>query len=163
MSALPFVFLTTELHIVASTTLQQGQPPTNMQINKYFLKSHVDEIKQEFFKVKSMGSGTAEEWIKGLDNRGKEKRFDLARWERWEASGGLQRMRSEDPAEIQENVAKAESQIPATISAQREGLPNQFTLGLSKIPVVSNEYPPSSGFMMHPVPPVPQFRKSNLL
>ena len=108
MAALPFIFLTAELHVVASTTLQQGQLPTNMQIGKYFYKPHVEEIKKEFFKVKALCSGTAEEWIKGLETRGKDKRLDLVRWERWESSGGLQRMRSKDPTEVNGTTGKVD-------------------------------------------------------
>ncbi|KAH9217244.1 hypothetical protein DL95DRAFT_386749 [Leptodontidium sp. 2 PMI_412] len=39
-----------------------------------------------------MGSATAEEWLKGLEGRGRERKNDAARWERWEASGGIAKM-----------------------------------------------------------------------
>ena len=159
MAALPFIFLTTELHVVASTTLQQGQPPTNMQISKYFFKPHVEEIKQEFFKVKALGSGTAEEWIKGLDNRGKDKRLDLVRWERWEASGGLHRMRNEEPVDLHEITAKTDSNLPATIPMRPDGHQGEGTPGISKIAVVTNESLPANNFITHPLPQVLQFRK----
>jgi hypothetical protein len=159
MAALPFIFLTADLHVVASTTLQQGQPPTNMQISKFFFKPHVEEIKQEFFKVKALGSGTAEEWIKGLDNRGKEKRLDLVRWERWESSGGLHRMRSEEPAELPETIAKSDPQLPAAILMGPGGYSGQGLPGLSHTPVVSNGTPSTNNFITHPLPQVLQFRK----
>jgi hypothetical protein len=54
----------------------------------------VEEIKREFEDVKVMGSATAEEWIKGLEGRGKERRNDAARWERWEAGGGIVRIQT---------------------------------------------------------------------
>jgi hypothetical protein len=161
MSALPFVFLTSELNVVASTTLQQGQPPSHIQIGKHFYRPHVDDIKQEFFKVKSLGSGTAEEWVKGLDNRGKEKRLDLARWERWEASGGVQRMRGDEPVEIQENVVKGKYQPSTTLPARLESFQSQPVSGLSKIPVVTNYPTSSTRFITHPIPSIPQFRELN--
>ena len=99
MAALPFVFLTNELHVVPPIALEGGAPPPSIQITKYFLKSHVDEIKREFFGVKSLGNGTAEEWLKGLEERGRKRRNDAARWERWQSSGGIARMRTTEPSE----------------------------------------------------------------
>lgn len=163
MAALPFIFLTAELHVVASTTLQQGQLPTNMQIGKYFYKPHVEEIKQEFFKVKALGSGTAEEWIKGLETRGKDKRLDLVRWERWESSGGLQRMRSKDPTEVNGTTGKVDLRLPAAVPMPFDGHPSHGPPGLPKIPLLSKEDLPSTHRMLvkntHPLPQVLQFRK----
>ena len=93
MTALPFVFLTNELHVIPPATLQNG-PPAGIQISKHFFKPHIEELKQEFDSVKAMGSAAAEEWIKGLEGRGRERRNDALRWERWEASGGVTRMRN---------------------------------------------------------------------
>lgn len=92
MAALPFIFLTNELHVLSSATLQTGQHPTSLQVTKHFYNFHVEEIKKEFEDVKAMGSATAEEWLKGLESRGRERRNDASRWERWEASGGISRM-----------------------------------------------------------------------
>jgi hypothetical protein len=92
MAALPFVFLTNELHILSPATLQSSQHPASIQIIKHFYQTQVGEIQNEFEGVKVMGSATVEEWVKGLDNRGKERKNDAARWERWEASGGLLKM-----------------------------------------------------------------------
>ena len=93
MAALPFIFLTNEMHVLPLTTLQGGQPPPMVQITKNFFQPQIEDIKQQFLNVKSMGSATAEEWLKGLDDRGKERRNDSIRWERWEAGGGVARMR----------------------------------------------------------------------
>jgi hypothetical protein len=73
MAALPFVFITEDLHAISANLIQQGQQPPNIQITKYFFKPHIEDIKKEFFQVKAMGTGTAEEWFKGLDNTGREK------------------------------------------------------------------------------------------
>lgn len=101
MAALPFIFLTQDLNVLFATSLQNEQPPPTIQMAKWFFKPHVEAIKAEFFKVKSMGSGTAEEWLKGLDDTGRDKRNDAGRWERWEASGGVQQMRANEPTEVQ--------------------------------------------------------------
>jgi hypothetical protein len=91
MTALPFVFLTTELHVIPAATLQSG-PPNSIQISKHFFKPQIENLKQEFDDVKAMGSAAAEEWMKGLEGRGRERRNDAARWERWDVSGGISRM-----------------------------------------------------------------------
>lgn len=119
MAALPFVFLTNELHVVSSATLQHTQAP-QVQITKNFLKSHIDDIMSEFFKIKAMGSGTAEEWLKGLDERGKDKRNDAAKWERWEAAGGIQRMRRGDPSEASDPIRKPKATTTVATSASNE-------------------------------------------
>ncbi|TEY87542.1 hypothetical protein BOTCAL_0001g00690 [Botryotinia calthae] len=118
MPALPFVFLTNELHVIPATALQNGQPPPTTQITKYYLKKHIEEIKDEFESVKAMGSATIEEWLKGLEDRGKERRNDSARWERWEANGGIIRIKASD----QHNPSK---QIPAAIASSTDLIPTK--------------------------------------
>ena len=93
MTALPFIFLTNELQVIPAATLQSG-PPTGIQISKLFFKPDVERLKQEFDDVKTMGSAAAEEWMKGLEGREKERRNDAMRWERWDVSGGISRMRN---------------------------------------------------------------------
>ena len=93
MAALPFIFSTNELHVISPATLQGGQHPPTIQITKLYSNEHVEELRQEFERVKALGSATAEEWIKGLDGRGKERRNDAARWDRWETSAGVMLMR----------------------------------------------------------------------
>lgn len=119
IAALPFVFLTNELHVLPLVTLQNGQPPPTIQITKNFFLPQIDEIKREFLDVKSMGSATAEEWLKGLDDRGKQRRTDSIRWERWEASGGIARMHMTEP-QVASKTAPGNFTLPTTrpISAQ---------------------------------------------
>ena len=132
MAALPFIFLTNECHVISPIALQQSQPPSNIQIGKYFFKPQVEDIKMEFFKVKSMGSGTAEEWLKGLDDRGKERKADASRWERWEAAGGVQRMRSDELAENQGAIINPTVQSLISLSARPDGMAPAPPFGLSK-------------------------------
>lgn len=93
MAALPFIFLTNELHVLSTAALQSGQHPASIQITKHFSNLQIDEIKKEFDDVKAMGSATAEEWLKGLDGRGRDRRIDAARWELWDLGGGTGRLR----------------------------------------------------------------------
>jgi hypothetical protein len=151
MAALPFIFLTDDLHIVYSTTLQQGQPPANVQLVKYFFKAQVEDIKQEFFKVKAMGSGTAEEWLKGLDDQGREKRNDASRWERWEATGGVKRMREDEPAEVQEVVRKSINTPVATTTTHLDTLRLAPSNLPSRVQGVQNGFSQPNNFPSQPV------------
>ena len=107
MAALPFIFLTNELHVLSSAALQTGQHPAFLQVTKHFYNHQVEEIKKEFEDVKGMGTATAEEWLKGLEGRGRERRTDAARWERWEASGGIARMLGPEKQSIQPTMSAA--------------------------------------------------------
>ena len=101
MAALPLVLFTNELHVIPAATLQAAQHPSSIQITKLFSKQQVEDISKEFDSVKALGTAAAEEWLKGLDGLGKERKSDAARWERWEAGGGLAKMRSHDVQELQ--------------------------------------------------------------
>jgi hypothetical protein len=155
MAALPFVFLTNELHVLPSATLQSGQHPPSIQITKQFSNSQVEEIKREFETVKAMGSATVEEWLKGLDDRGKERRNDASRWERWEVSGGVERIRSSGTHE----TGKSEK-YPVTTSSSADLVPasNGHTTVYSGFnanhqptpqPTQPTQYPTNQG---HPLP-----------
>ncbi|KAF2973114.1 hypothetical protein GQX73_g489 [Xylaria multiplex] len=67
---------------------------------------HVTAIQAEFASVRAMGEATAEEWLKGLEGRGKENRTDYLRWEKFEMSGGLLRMRQRLSSDITEVNSK---------------------------------------------------------
>jgi hypothetical protein len=147
MAALPFVFLTSEMHVLALSTLQSGQPPPKIQITKNFFQPQIEDIKREFMEVKSMGSATAEEWLKGLDDRGKERRNDSARWERWEASGGVARMRVTELQSTSNPTAQPNVALPVTTpSSIRRPNPtgNVPTLAENSqnVPLVSHFPPP---------------------
>lgn len=154
MAALPPVFFTNELHVITAATLQAGQPPSSVQITKHFLNQQVDDIKKEFEGVQALGSATTEEWLKGLDGRGKERKNDAARWERWEAGGGLAKMRNRDVQELQKNKIER----PASIPPKPVGLPSANGLPPHQPPKLtqqSNQYPPYQG------PPMPLQTYSN--
>ncbi|KAG6362976.1 hypothetical protein INS49_008071 [Diaporthe citri] len=93
-AALPFVFVTQELNVISPATMERSQTPPSTSLTKIFWSQHVETLKQEFFSVKAMGAATVEEWLKGLEGRGHERRSDTLRWENWAASGGLSQMRN---------------------------------------------------------------------
>jgi hypothetical protein len=142
MAALPFVFLTNELHVLPPSTLHNGPHPPTIQITKRFAKSQIEEIKQEFDNVKTLGSATAEEWLKGLDERGKERRNDAARWERWESRGGVTNMRK-----VYHETPKPESHNGGILSA---------TISKTASPVTNGNSP---GHLFLPANPVQQPRQ----
>lgn len=72
--------------------MERSQAPPNISLTKLFWSEHVEALKQEFFNVKAMGAATAEEWLKGLEGRGLERRNDALRWENWAAANGLSQM-----------------------------------------------------------------------
>lgn len=119
MIALPFIFLTDDFHVISSAALQSAQAPAQIPA-KTFYKPHVEDIKTEFFKVQSMGSGTAEEWLKGLDAKGKERRNDSLRWERWELTGGVRRMQSSDRTWFQDPALYSNPAITNSSTASNE-------------------------------------------
>jgi hypothetical protein len=47
--------------------------PPNIEIGKYYYKKHVEDITQELNDALSLGQAAAEEWSKGLDDKGKER------------------------------------------------------------------------------------------
>ncbi|KAK7951892.1 uncharacterized protein PG986_007620 [Apiospora aurea] len=91
--ALPSVLLTEEKNILSPGALQNVQGHSDVKLTKLFYTKHVEELKDEFATVKAMGLATVEEWLKGLDDRGKELRGDSSRWEKWESAGGVSQMR----------------------------------------------------------------------
>lgn len=93
--ALPHVYLTRELNILHSPSADQGQLPADIQATKLFLRDDVEKLTGDFATARGMGSGAVEEWLKGLSGQGKETRHDASKWEKWEASGGVAKMRSQ--------------------------------------------------------------------
>lgn len=51
---------------------------------KVFSQDSVKEVLQEYAEAKALGSGAAEEWVKGLEDLGKSAMSDATRWLRWE-------------------------------------------------------------------------------
>ncbi|KAF1934886.1 hypothetical protein EJ02DRAFT_439596 [Clathrospora elynae] len=82
--ALPFALLTNDQHYVTTSTLQSSTIPAAVEIAKFYLKKHVEEITQDLDEALSHGPAAAEEWLKGLEARGKKRMRVAENWERWE-------------------------------------------------------------------------------
>jgi hypothetical protein len=65
-----------------------------------------------------MGSATAEEWVKGLEDRGRERKNDAARWERWDLSGGVARMYTLEPQETNRPITSSRTSSTSTPNPQ---------------------------------------------
>lgn len=85
---LPFAYFTPGMKYVSSVVFRNSSAPPGL--TKCFFRPDIEEMKRKFEEVKSLGSATAEEWIKGLEDNGKQRVSDAARLEQWEMSGGLQ-------------------------------------------------------------------------
>ncbi|RSM18615.1 hypothetical protein CDV31_002544 [Fusarium ambrosium] len=93
LPALPPIFVTDQLHVLPPRVMQTGALPPNTQVTKFFWSEHINQIKNEFEQVKVLGSAATEEWVKGLEIRGKQALADASRWEKWELAGGLNYVR----------------------------------------------------------------------
>ncbi|KAI2463670.1 hypothetical protein F4781DRAFT_110431 [Annulohypoxylon bovei var. microspora] len=117
MSALPFVLVTNEMHMISPDALQKGLVQPDLQVTKIYLPEQVERLKQEFLSVKSMGGATAEEWLKGLETRGKELLNDLLRWEKWMSTGGVTQMQTQLTPDSIPSVAITNSKGSASVDA----------------------------------------------
>jgi hypothetical protein len=72
--------------------------PPNIEIGKYYYKKHVEDITQELNDALSLGQAAAEEWSKGLDDKGKERMKIADNWEKWEARALQERSRAASAA-----------------------------------------------------------------
>lgn len=96
LAGLPAGFLTSEMHVIAPQTIQGESSSIQGQLSKVYWKGQIENIKTEFDEVKGLGLAAAEEWLKGLEARGKQVRADASRWEKWDISGGVRQMRLTD-------------------------------------------------------------------
>ena len=94
MPALPYAFVTDGDDYISTAALKTMQQAMDMRGTKCYYKPNVKELKRQFEEVRELGPGSAEEWIKGLDVRGKERLQDAIRWEQWEARGCLRKVNS---------------------------------------------------------------------
>ncbi|KAI0025595.1 hypothetical protein F4780DRAFT_768359 [Xylariomycetidae sp. FL0641] len=165
LPALPFVLVTEDMHLVLSTVLQSGQAPQISKVNKIFYAAHVVAIKEEFASVKSMGGATAEEWIKGLEARGKEHRSDAMRWEKWELSGGIVQMQNEQGLDVSRTTSATGTEPPGRKPAILNGqLPEQPSAGRSpqeNNPAKQRMVPARQEDHPRPIAPVQHGRQPN--
>ncbi|KAK4128259.1 hypothetical protein N657DRAFT_10439 [Parathielavia appendiculata] len=112
--ALPFVFVTSDRHVFSATALEHGQLRPDVQVTKLFSKTDVEALQEEFTQVRDMGQGTVGEWLKGLPGRGSGLLHEASKWEKWESSGGVVRMRSLLYPGYERNVSVSLPRKPST-------------------------------------------------
>ncbi|KIV89892.1 hypothetical protein, variant [Exophiala mesophila] len=91
-SGLPFAIFTSDWDYVLGTSLQNADPPSNLQLIKYFFLHQVDELQNQLQYVQTLGSAASEEWFKGLEDRGSHLNSDAARFEQCELQGTFTRL-----------------------------------------------------------------------
>ncbi|KAF2860658.1 hypothetical protein K470DRAFT_257664 [Piedraia hortae CBS 480.64] len=83
---LPFALQTPELHYVPDfMRTQVGGIPQRIRAHRMYYRPDVEAIQADYVEAKGLGSGAADEWTKGLTDRGHEAMADAARWEKWES------------------------------------------------------------------------------
>ncbi|RGP66759.1 hypothetical protein FLONG3_8734 [Fusarium longipes] len=117
LPALPPILVDTDMHVIPPRAVQMGSLPHDIQVTKLFWSDHVEKVKAEFASVKALCSAAAEEWVKGLEIRGKQILVDASRWEKWANAGGIAHLRAA-------NVAQVDVSAPAT-SLPAIPLPNK--------------------------------------
>ncbi|KAI5462998.1 hypothetical protein BGZ63DRAFT_402344 [Mariannaea sp. PMI_226] len=95
LSALPPVVITKEGHIIPGRGLRVGDSYLPHGWTRLFWPNQVEAITQEYEAVHTLGPAAAEEWMKGLTDRGHRTIADGARWENWNlTSSGVGFMRT---------------------------------------------------------------------
>ncbi len=156
LPALPFVLSTPDTHIIPSHVIERGQLPANTSLTKLFWSEDVENLKQEFLSVRDLGSSAAEEWLKGLEGRGVQRRHDYSRWEKFASSGGVLQLRTmlypgyQPPRPLSRTGAASPllpQRPPPAVSAADVGSSGATTLpsSISTSPPLSQTPTPSSG------------------
>ncbi|XP_044714806.1 uncharacterized protein HRG_11439 [Hirsutella rhossiliensis] len=114
LAGLPMVFVTSELHVIPPQLLSTGTDLMHSQVAKIFSSEQAKAIHAEFEGVKALGHAAAEEWVKGLEARGKRSLADASRWERWYLAGGVHDMRASLQS-LQSSTQKTEAPSPTRI------------------------------------------------
>ncbi|KAK6064460.1 hypothetical protein SCUP515_11784 [Seiridium cupressi] len=92
LPALPFLLIDSDLQVISPSALGKGHGSEPTPLTKIYLSKQVEGLQNEFLSVKNLGTGAAEEWLKGLEERGKQQRIDTDRWEKWEFNGGVRQL-----------------------------------------------------------------------
>ncbi|KZL65077.1 F-box domain containing protein, partial [Colletotrichum tofieldiae] len=111
-------------HVVVTSELQVVPPSAAAGIafheipetTKLYSASSIESAKKELQAARGLGTAAVEEWLKGLEARGKELRSDASRWERWTVAGGLALMNQ--PLQLQpRNESSGLAQVPVPNSS----------------------------------------------
>ncbi|KAF5531187.1 hypothetical protein FMEXI_13116 [Fusarium mexicanum] len=129
LPALPPVLVDADMYVIHPRAIQAGTVPPHIQVTKLFWLEHAEQIKLEFENVKALGSAAAEEWIKGLEIRGKQALADASRWEKWFSTGGMTQFQAPKTA------SKAEAPFsftPLAISAPLDKTPSDLAQSIGE-------------------------------
>lgn len=88
LPGLCFALFDQDMHFVPQGLLG-GSVPIGTSLQKYFLVPDIRSLQEELHEAQTLGPAAAEEWIKGLAEKGRSTASDAARFENWESSGGL--------------------------------------------------------------------------
>lgn len=91
---LPHAFRTPDCHFVPDH-VRHNSNAAHTRLQKTFYTKDVDSITAEVDEVNSFGDGAADEWRKGMTQRGKDALADSSRWERWEGTMPLGKVLAE--------------------------------------------------------------------
>ena len=94
MLGLPFALFTQSMHYIPEPLARIGPVPSGVIIQKYYFKPDIDILQEQAVEARSLGVAAAEEWYKGLSDRGQQVQNDAARFEQWELNRGLANARS---------------------------------------------------------------------
>lgn len=78
----------------SARALENDRIPVNTKVTKRFWADDVESLKQEFLEVRALGAAAAEEWLKGLEGRGSQRRNDCLRWEKFAESPSMSQMQT---------------------------------------------------------------------
>ena len=78
-------------------------------MTKHYYKSDIEGIKRQFELAKELGVASAEEWTKGLAQRGQQCLEDIIRWEQWDSKGGLKSLTSRPNTKAMTSNVKGET------------------------------------------------------
>lgn len=109
--------------------------PGYLRIQKTFHRKDVDSITAELDEVNGFGDAVADEWRKGLTQRGKDAMADPSRWERWEGTFQLGTLLADA---LRENDLDS---FPRYAEQQEQHQPQR----------TASQYPPVNGAL--PAPP----------
>lgn len=135
---LPYIFLTPDSHYIPD--IQRHQPggiPSNLRVSKVYYRPDVDNIIAESKDADDLGPGAADEWRKGLADRGAQLMKDAARWENWEAARPhvdlLQKLREYDLTSFPRLFASAQprSAVGGHVNGSQQPQPLSFLPGKS--------------------------------
>ncbi|KAH6646486.1 hypothetical protein BKA67DRAFT_664322 [Truncatella angustata] len=150
--ALPFVLITSDIQAFTPGALTKGLSLGDAALTKIFFTKQIDELRDEFVSVKNLGPGAAEEWLKGLEDRGKERRLDAERWEKWDLGGGLRQLwQSHTPGA--QPVA-----MPSTLESSRQvennSIADRSTIANHKVNTLGMTVKSTTASKMQPIPPL---------